>query len=127
MRKIENGWYIFGDRGCTQLKIDYRMVKIVRESLLNKRVIELYLHSDEVTATSNSFWQIGRKEMNVESILSKVKSPNQAKYETREVLRKLLSCESVEELSEKITDGKEIQEIVLLGTINGLFSAMFIF
>lgn len=126
MGKIENGWYVFGDRECTQLKINYGRATIVRESFLTKRVIKLYLHSDEITAISNSFWQIGRKEVNVEKVFSKVKSPNQAKYETNVILKEFLSCDSTEELIEKITDKKEIQEISLLGAINGLFLAMFI-
>jgi len=124
---MKNGWYLFGDSRETQLKTDYGRAVIVRESLFTKRVIKLYLRPEKITATCNSFWRIKREEVKVEDILSKVISPNQAKYETEGILKKFLNCDSTEELSKKISEGQEIQETVLLDTINALFLSMYVF
>ena len=114
-------WYQFRDKAKTAIKTTLGKTKIIRKTFFTRKVVELQLENNEVLVVSNSFGK--RKKLRE---LKDVFTRSNNLEEKNKLLKKVLLCESTNELQEKIRKG-EILELTFLEIINDLFHKMFIF
>ena len=130
---MENEHYLFKDSIGTRIKIVYKgKATIIRETFLTSKEIEISDDYNRLIIRSKRGigsmrrWRFVKQPTDVHEILTHIGiSAEQAKINS-EILKKVLECQTTKELVQKIKK-TDIQEIMLLGTLNALFSAMYVF
>jgi len=123
--KMSLSEFAFSDRAGTKARvIEKGRIRITRESLTANQQFTIYKDDGQIKITSNDFWfKFWR------TILRKPKIVGIADIFTEdleyriELLEKVLSCNSTDELVYKINEFG-ILETVFLGTINGIYLRM---